>query len=60
MVGAFFLCQNLTMDVVKLFDLLLEDEEIKDIPQEIIFRVAYEVIALISSGECFYYPLIDL
>ena len=60
MVGAFFLCQNLSMDVVKLFDLLLEDEEIKDIPQEIIFRVAYEVIVLISSGECFYHPLIDL
>ena len=47
------------MDVVKLFDLLLDSEELKDIPQEVIFRVAYEVITLISSGECFYQPLID-
>ena len=59
MVGVFFLCKNSIMDVVKLFDLLLDSEELKDVPQEIIFRVAYEVITIISSGECFYKPLID-
>jgi len=47
------------MDVVKLFDLLLDDEELGDIPQEIIFRVAYELITIMSTGECFYHPLID-
>jgi len=59
MVGVFFYCNNSIMDVVKLFDLLLDSEELKDVPQEIIFRVAYEVITIISSGECFYKPLID-
>lgn len=44
---------------MKLFDLLLDNEALKDVPQEVIFRVAYEVITLISSGECFYKPLID-
>ena len=59
MVGVFFLCQNLSMDVVKLFDLLLECEELRDVPQETIFRVAYELITIMSTGECFYKPLID-
>jgi len=58
MVDAFFYCNNLIMDVVKLFDLLLDSEELKDIPQEIIFRVAYELISIMSTGECFYKPLI--
>ena len=47
------------MDVVKLFDLLLDNEEIRDIPQEIIFRVAYELISIMATGECFYHPMID-
>jgi len=59
MVGVFFLCKNSIMDVVKLFDLLLDSEELKDVPQEIIFRVAYELISIMSTGECFYKPLID-
>ena len=42
------------MDILKLFDLLLDNEELKDIPMESIFRVAYEVLVLISSGDCFY------
>ena len=42
------------MDILKLFDLLLDSEELRDIPMETIFRVAYEVLILISSGECFY------
>ena len=41
------------MDVVKLFDKLFEDEELRGIPLEYVFRVAYEVIILIASGECF-------
>lgn len=42
------------MDVMKLFDMILDSEELKDIPKESIFRVAYEVLMIISSGECFY------
>lgn len=59
MVGVFFLCQNSSMDVVKLFDLLLDDEELRDVPQETIFRVAYELISIMATGECFYKPMID-
>ena len=42
------------MDTVKLIELLLDDEELKDIPMESIFRVAYETLLIIASGECFY------
>ena len=53
MENVFFYCHNLIMDVVKLFDKLFEDEELRGIPLEYVFRVAYEVIILIASGECF-------
>lgn len=42
------------MDTVKLIDLLFDDEELKDIPMEYIFRVAYKVLVIIASGDCFY------
>ena len=54
MESVFFLCQNLIMDIVKLCDKLFEDEELKGIPLEYIFRVAYEVLVLIAEGDCFY------
>lgn len=53
------MCKNSVMDVVKLFDLLLDDEELQDVPQEHIFRVAYELISIMSTGEVFYRPIID-
>ena len=53
MENAFFYCHNSSMDTVKLFDMLFEDEELKAIPKEHIFLVAYELLILISSGECF-------
>ena len=37
-----------------LCDRLFEDEDLKDIPLEFIFRVAYAVLAIIAEGECFY------
>ena len=42
------------MDILKLFDKLIDDEELKGIPAETIFLVAYEMLAIIASGECFY------
>ena len=54
MVGVFFLCQTLIMDVLKLSDKLFEDEALHDIPFEIVFKVAFEVVAIITEGECFY------
>lgn len=47
------------MDVLKLFDMLLDSEELRDIPMESIFRVAYEILTIISSGECFYQTEIE-
>ena len=42
------------MDTVKLIDLLLDDEELQDIPMEYVFRVAYEFLVILASGKCFY------
>ena len=54
MESVFFLCQNLSMDVLKICDRLFEDEDLGDIPLEYIFRVAYVVLVIIAEGECFY------
>ena len=54
MESAFFYCHNLSMDIVKLCDKLFEDEDLQDIPQDYIFRVAYAVLVLIADGDCFY------
>lgn len=42
------------MDLLKLYDKLVEDPELKDIAIDDIFRVAYAIFKLIASGECFY------
>ena len=42
------------MDILELCDRLFEDEELRDIPLEMIFRVAYAVLTIIAEGECFY------
>ena len=42
------------MDIVKLCDKLFEDDDLKDIPMEFIFRVAYAVLVIIAEGDCFY------
>ena len=42
------------MDVLELCDRLFDDEELKDIPIDYIFRVAYAVLVIIAEGECFY------
>ena len=42
------------MDTIKLCDKLFDDEDLRDIPFDYIFRVAYAVLQIIASGECFY------
>ena len=42
------------MNTEKMFDLLFENEELKDVPKEYIFRVAYEFLVILESGKCFY------
>ena len=54
MVGVFFYCHNLYMDIMKLCDKLFEDKDLQDIPIDYIFRVVYAVITAMSTGECFY------
>ena len=54
MVGAFFYCHNLDMDIIKLFEKVLESEDVKDIPLLYIFDVVCCVVEVIGSGECFY------
>ena len=54
MVDAFFYCHNLDMNILELCDKLFENEDLKDIPIDYIFRVVYAVLVLIAEGECFY------
>lgn len=42
------------MDIEKLFNKLIEDENIKDIPVMYLLRVATVVFELINSGEFYY------
>ena len=47
------------MDVNKLCDRLLEDENLKDIPLDHIFRIVFSLFSLIESGEFFYKETFD-
>lgn len=42
------------MDVISLFEKVLEDEEVKDIPIMYVFTIVCSVVEAISTGECFY------
>ena len=54
MVGVFFLCKYLCMDIMKLCDKLFEDSDLQDIPIDYIFRVVKAVITAMADGDCFY------
>lgn len=54
MVSVFFCCHNLSMDVLKLIDKVLQSEEVKDIPLMHVYIVVACVIEAIGTGECFY------
>lgn len=42
------------MDVLKLFEKVIKDDEVRDIPLMHVFTVICAVVDAISSGECFY------
>ena len=42
------------MDMDKLYKLLMNDEELTDVPIMYIFKVALVVFKIINSGECMY------
>lgn len=42
------------MDIQKLFEKLVDHEEIKDMPITDVFKVFFCIVDIISSGECYY------
>ena len=42
------------MDMTKLYERLLNDETISDIPIEFVIRIVLSVFGIINSGECYY------
>jgi len=54
MVGVFFLCQNLSMDLKKLYEKVIQSADVHDIPLIHIITVLNCVIEIIGEGECFY------
>ena len=54
MVGVFFLCKNLSMDIRKLYEKLIQSAEVHDIPLVHILTVLNVVLETIGEGECFY------
>ena len=54
MENVFFLCQNLSMDIKKLYEKVIQSEEVHDIPLIHILTVLNAVLEIIGEGECFY------
>ena len=47
------------MDIRKLFDRVIEDDGIKDIPLMYVLQVFYTILNVMNTGECFYKEEID-
>ena len=54
MVGVFFYCHNKGMDIKKLYEKVIQSEEVHGIPLIHILAVLNCVMAVIGEGECFY------
>ena len=54
MVSVFFCCHNLGMDTEKLWNKILENDDIKKIPLKDVIKVVIAVFDIINSGDCFY------
>lgn len=54
MVGVFFLCQTLGMDIKKLYEKVIQSEEVHGIPVLHILAVLSAVLEAIGEGDCFY------
>ena len=54
MVGSFFYAHNQGMDILKLFEKVIQNEEVKAIPLIDVFTVICCVVEAIGSGDCFY------
>jgi len=54
MVSVFFCCNNLGMDIKKLYEKVIQSPEVHDIPMIHILTVLNVVLEIIGEGECFY------
>ena len=54
MEGALFYCHNLIMDIRKLYEKVIQNEEVHDIPLIHILTILNVVMEIIGDGECFY------
>ena len=54
MESALFLFHNLIMDIKKLYEKVIQSEEVHDVPLIHILKVLNVVMEIIGSGECFY------
>lgn len=54
MESVFFLCQNLSMDIKKLYEKVIQSADVHGIPLIHILTVLNCVIEIIGEGECFY------
>ena len=54
MVGSFFYAHNQGMDIVKLYEKVIQDEDLHDIPLLHILAVLISVVEAIGDGDCFY------
>ena len=54
MVSVFFYCHNSSMDIKKLYEKVIQDAEVHDIPLVHILTVLNVVLEVIGEGECFY------
>lgn len=54
MVSVFFYCHNISMDIKKLYEKVIQSAEVHDIPLVYILTVLNVVLETIGEGECFY------
>ena len=54
MESAFFCCHNSSMDIKKLYEKVIQNEDVHDIPLIHILTVLNAVLEAIGEGECFY------
>jgi len=59
MESAFFCCHNLSMDIKKLYEKVIQNEDVHGIPLVYILSVLNAVLEAIGTGDCFYETEID-
>ena len=54
MVGSYFFAHNQIMDIKKLYEIVIKNEDVHGIPMIHILTVLNAVLDAIGTGECFY------